>query len=59
MCSKLTLKTQKQRDWRRFGVFIVDFEHYIKPFPNVWTFGFKQMFPGNDTQIRNSVYFYI
>ena len=27
LCSKLTLKTPKRRQWRRFGVFIVNFEH--------------------------------
>ena len=26
-CSKLTIKTPKRRHWRRFGVFIVNFEH--------------------------------
>ena len=27
ICSKLTIKTPKRRKWRRFGVFIVNFEH--------------------------------
>ena len=27
ICSKLTIKTPERRQWRRFGVFIVDFEH--------------------------------
>ena len=27
ICSKLTIKTPKRRHWRRFGVFIVNFEH--------------------------------
>ena len=26
ICSKLTIKTPKQRQWGRFGVFIVNFE---------------------------------
>ena len=26
-CSELTIKTPEQRHWRRFGVFIVNFEH--------------------------------
>ena len=26
-CSKLTIKTPEQRQWRRFGVFIATFEH--------------------------------
>ena len=27
ICSKLTIKTQERRQWRRSGVFIVNFEH--------------------------------
>ena len=27
LCSKLTIKTPELRHWRRFGVFIVNFEH--------------------------------
>ena len=27
MCSKLTIKTPEQRQWRRSGVFAVNFEH--------------------------------
>ena len=27
ICSKLTIKTPEQRHWRRYGVFIVNFEH--------------------------------
>ena len=27
VCSKLTIKTPEQRQWRRSGVFIVNFEH--------------------------------
>ena len=27
ICSKLTIKTAEQRQWRRFGVFIVNSEH--------------------------------
>ena len=27
ICAKLTIKTQQQRQWRRSGVFIVNFEH--------------------------------
>ena len=26
-CSKLAIKTPKRRQWRRFGVFVVNFEH--------------------------------
>ena len=27
MCSKLSIKTPQRRQWRRFGVFVVKFEH--------------------------------
>ena len=27
ICSKLTIKTSKRRQWRRSGVFIVNFDH--------------------------------
>ena len=27
ICSKLTIKTPQRRRWRRYGVFIVNFEH--------------------------------
>ena len=27
ICSKLTIKPPKRRHWRRFGIFIVNFEH--------------------------------
>ena len=29
ICSKLTIKTPEQRQWRRSGVFIVNFEHIL------------------------------
>ena len=29
ICSKLTIKTPKQHQWRRFGVFIVKFDHIL------------------------------
>ena len=27
ICSKLTIKIPERRDWRRYGIFIVNFEH--------------------------------
>ena len=27
ICSKLTIKIPERRNWRRFGIFIVNFEH--------------------------------
>ena len=32
-CSKLTIKTPERRHWRRFVVFIVNFEHILHLFP--------------------------
>ena len=32
MCSKLTIKTPKRRQWRCFGVFISNFEHILHLF---------------------------
>ena len=29
ICSKLTVKTPERRNWRRSGVFILNFEHTI------------------------------
>ena len=29
ICSKLTIKTPERRNWRRSGVFIVNFEHSV------------------------------
>ena len=31
ICSKLTIKTRERRQWRRSGVFIVNFEHILHP----------------------------
>ena len=28
--SELTMKTPKQRHWRRYGVFVVNFEHIAR-----------------------------
>ena len=30
ICSKLIIKTPEQRHWRRFGVFIVNFEQILR-----------------------------
>ena len=32
ICSKLTIKTQERRHWRRSGIFIVNFEHILHLF---------------------------
>ena len=35
ICSKLTTKTQERCHWHRFGIFIVNFDNFFTPFPNV------------------------
>ena len=58
--AKLTIKTLERRDWHYFVVFIVNFEHYIKPFSNVWIAAFEQVnVCWGGTQIKSSAYFYI
>ena len=40
ICSKLTIKTPERRQWRRSGVFIVNFEHIWRRF-DVFIANFK------------------
>ena len=42
ICSKLTKKTPKRRQWRRFGVLIANFEH-ISPFSSVYIVDFEKV----------------
>ena len=42
ICSKLEIKTPEQRQWRRSGVFIVNFEH-ISHLSNVSIVDFEQV----------------
>ena len=56
ICSKLTIKTLEQNQWRRPGVFIVNFEqlsHIVLVFP--WLTLRKQM-PGEFTSFRKFHY---
>ena len=41
ICSELTIKTPEQRQWHRFGVFIVSFEHIFTRFSSVFTVDFQ------------------
>ena len=41
--SKLTIKTPKQRHWRRFGVFIVNFEHISHLCSSVFIVNLEQL----------------
>ena len=43
ICSKLTIKTPKRRQWRRFGVFIVNFEHISHLCSSVSIVNFEQV----------------
>ena len=36
ICSKVTIKTPEQCHWRRFGVFIINFEHVIAGCEDQW-----------------------
>ena len=46
ICSKLTIKTLKRRHWRRFGVFIVNFEHISHLCSRVTIANFEQVNAG-------------
>ena len=43
ICSKLTINKPKRRQWRRFGVFIVNFEHISHFCSSVSIVNFKQV----------------
>ena len=46
ICSKLTVKTPKQRQWCRFGVFIVNFEHILHLSSSVSIVNFEYVIAG-------------
>ena len=46
MYSKLIIKTPKQRQWRRFGVFIVNFEHISHLCSSVSIVNFEHVIAG-------------
>ena len=46
ICSKLTIKTPKRRQWRRFGVFIVNFEHISHLCSSVSIVNFEHIIAG-------------
>ena len=43
ICSKLTIKTPERLDCSRSGVFILNFEHILKPFSSVSIVYFEQV----------------
>ena len=42
-CSKLRIKTPERRQWRRSGVFLVNFWAYLTPFSSVSIVDFEQI----------------
>ena len=48
ICSKLTIKPPKRCHWRRFGGFIVNFEHISHLFSSVSIANFEQVNAGWD-----------
>ena len=46
ICSELTIKPPKRRQWRRFGGFIVNFEHISQLCSSVSIVNFEQVNPG-------------
>ena len=46
ICSKLTIKTSKRHQWRRFGVFIVNFEHILHLCSNASIVNFEHVIAG-------------
>ena len=45
-CTKLTIKTPERRQWRRSGVFIVNFEHISHLFSSVSIVNFQHVNAG-------------
>ena len=43
ICSKSTIKTPEWRQWRRYSVFIVNFEHISPPFSSFSIVDFEQV----------------
>ena len=52
ICSKLTIKTPKRRQWCRFGVFIVNFEHISHPCSSVSFANFKHVIAGWEAALQ-------
>ena len=52
ICLKLTIKKIEQRQWRHFGVFIVNFKHFLTPFLVFLLLALNNyMLPGKHVQI--------
>ena len=55
ICSKLTIKTPERRDWRRSGVFIVNFEHILNLVSCVFIVKFEQANAGWEIHHSNKI----
>ena len=51
----LTIKTPKRRQWRRFSVFTVNFEHILLLFLLFFIVHFEQVNISWDTSLNNSI----
>ena len=56
--SKLAVKTPERRQWRRFGVFIVNFEHYFAPSSSVSTVNFEHIIAYSVGEMKSFYCFY-
>ena len=48
ICSKLTIKIPERRQWRRSGVFIINFKTYFTPCSSVSIVNFEHVIAGWD-----------
>ena len=55
ICSKFTIKTPEWRHWRRFAVFIVNFEHILVPFSIVSLVDFEEVNISYKRYFRNNI----
>ena len=55
ICLKLTIKTPERRHWRRFGVFVVNFEHIFTPCSSVSIVNLERVNADWDRYIISSV----
>ena len=49
ICSKLTIKIPERRQWRRSGIFIVNFEHISHLFSSISIVNFEHVIAGWDS----------
>ena len=58
ICTKSAVKTPERRQWRRFGVFIVNFEHYFAPSSSVSTVNFEHIIAYSVGEMKSFYCFY-